>query len=110
MAHRRWEREQGRRDVTEDMSEYLSEGEKGDALGELVQPETPRKRFQRNLSNLEVWSDDKKEKKLYIVLVRYDSLAYFPVMLKLEEWRLLMRNTSFYAEIFKALFQTVTLH
>jgi hypothetical protein len=53
------------------MSEDLSEGEKGDGLGELVQSETPRKRFQRNLSNLEVWSDDKKEKKLYIVLVRY---------------------------------------
>jgi len=71
LATRRWERELGRRDATEDMSEDLSEGEKGDGLGELVQSETPRKRFQRNLSNLEVWSDDKKEKKLYIVLVRY---------------------------------------
>ncbi|KAJ0035597.1 hypothetical protein Pint_25467 [Pistacia integerrima] len=73
LAHRRWEREQGRRDVTEDI-EDLSEGEKGDALGELVQPETPRKRFQRNLSNLEVWSDDKKEKKLYIVLISLHGL------------------------------------
>ncbi|XP_044478739.1 probable sucrose-phosphate synthase 3 [Mangifera indica] len=75
LAHRRWEREQGRRDVTEDMSEDLSEGEKGDGLGEMMQPETPRKRFlQRNLSNLEVWSDDKKEKKLYIVLISLHGL------------------------------------
>ncbi|XP_044485639.1 probable sucrose-phosphate synthase 3 [Mangifera indica] len=76
LAHRRWEREQGRRDVTEDMSEDLSEGEKGDGLGEMMQPETPRKRFlQRNLSNLEVWSDDKKEKKLYIVLISLHGLV-----------------------------------
>lgn len=71
MAHRRWEREQGHKDVTEDMSEDLSEGEKGDGLAELVPCESPRKQFQRNISNLEVWSDDKKEKKLYIVLIRY---------------------------------------
>jgi len=71
LANRRWEREQGRRDATEDMSEDLSEGEKGDGLGELAQSETPRKKFQRSLSNPEVWSDDKKENKLYIVLIRY---------------------------------------
>jgi sucrose-phosphate synthase len=53
------------------MSEDLSEGEKGDGLGELAQSETPRKKFQRSLSNPEVWSDDKKENKLYIVLIRY---------------------------------------
>lgn len=53
------------------MSEDLSEGEKGDLVGEMVSAETPRKKFQRNLSNLEVWSDDKKGKKLYIVLIRY---------------------------------------
>lgn len=76
LAKRRWEREQGRRDATEDMSEDLSEGEKGDIVGELMLSETPRKKFQRNFSNLEVWSDDKKEKKLYIVLIRYSlSLA-----------------------------------
>lgn len=72
-ANRRWEREQGRRDATEDMSEDLSEGEKGDGLGEMLQCETPRKKFQRNVSNLEVWSDDKKEKKLYVILIRYSS-------------------------------------
>nr|AVH87205.1 sucrose-phosphate synthase 3 [Litchi chinensis] len=75
LANRRWEREQGRRDVTEDMSEDLSEGEKGDALAELVQCETPRKSFQRQHSNLEVWSDDKKEKKLYIVLISLHGLV-----------------------------------
>lgn len=80
MANRRWERELGRRDVTEDMSEDLSEGEKGDGVGEIQTPETPRRKFQRNFSNLEVWSDDKKEKKLYIVLIRYDSFQYMIVV------------------------------
>lgn len=70
LAHRRWEREQGRKDVTEDMSEDLSEGEKGDVLGEAVTLDSPRKKFQRNFSNLEVWSDTNNEKKLYIVLIR----------------------------------------
>ncbi|OAY63164.1 putative sucrose-phosphate synthase 2, partial [Ananas comosus] len=67
-AYRRWELEQGWRDATEDMSEDLSEGEKGDVVGEMVQ--TPRKRFQRNFSDLQTWSDDNKGKKLYIVLIR----------------------------------------
>lgn len=72
MANRRREREQGRRDATEDLSEELSEGEKGDGIGEMIQIETPKKKLQRQISNtLEVWSDDKKEKKLYIILLRY---------------------------------------
>ncbi|XP_022761874.1 probable sucrose-phosphate synthase 3 [Durio zibethinus] len=75
LAKRRWEREQVRRDATEDLSEDLSEGEKGDAFGELMQAETPRKTFQRNFSNLEVWSDDKQEKKLYIVLISLHGLV-----------------------------------
>lgn len=75
LANRRWEREQGRKDATEDMSEDLSEGEKGDGIGELIHCETPRKQFQRNISNLEVWSDDKKEKKLYIVLISLHGLV-----------------------------------
>ncbi|RWV96286.1 hypothetical protein BHE74_00030098 [Ensete ventricosum] len=70
-ANRRWEREQGRRDATEDMSEELSEGEKGDTVGELTQGETPRKKLQRNFSDIQSWSDDEKERKLYIVLIRY---------------------------------------
>lgn len=65
------EREQGRMDVTEDMSEDLSEGEKGDAVSELVHGETPKVAFQRTISNFEGWSEDKKESKLYIILIRY---------------------------------------
>ncbi|GKV35988.1 hypothetical protein SLEP1_g44175 [Rubroshorea leprosula] len=75
LAKRRREREQGLRDVTEQMSEDLSGGEKGDITGEMVQCETPRQRFQRNFSILEVWSDDKKEKKLYIVLISLHGLV-----------------------------------
>lgn len=75
MADRRLEREQGRRDATEDMSEDLSEGEKCDTVGELVQSETPKKKFQRNLSDLQVWSDDNKSKKLYIVLISLHGLV-----------------------------------
>ncbi|XP_020110635.1 probable sucrose-phosphate synthase 2 [Ananas comosus] len=72
-AYRRWELEQGWRDATEDMSEDLSEGEKGDVVGEMVQ--TPRKRFQRNFSDLQTWSDDNKGKKLYIVLISMHGLV-----------------------------------
>ncbi|GAV58996.1 Glycos_transf_1 domain-containing protein/S6PP domain-containing protein/Glyco_trans_4_4 domain-containing protein [Cephalotus follicularis] len=75
LENRRWEREQGLRDATEDMSEDLSEGERGDGLGDMMQCETPRRKFQRNFSNLEVWSDDKKEKKLYIVLISLHGLV-----------------------------------
>ncbi|KAM7485846.1 hypothetical protein LguiA_001855 [Lonicera macranthoides] len=75
LANRKWEREQGRRDVTEDMSEDLSEGEKGDVLGDTATVESPRTRkFQRNFSNLEVW-DNNKEKKLYIVLISLHGLV-----------------------------------
>ena len=63
--------------MTEDMSEDLSEGEKGDVLGDTPTVESPRTRkFQRNSSNLEVW-DNNKEKKLYIVLIRYISYNGF---------------------------------
>ncbi|XP_010264121.1 PREDICTED: probable sucrose-phosphate synthase 3 isoform X2 [Nelumbo nucifera] len=75
LANRRWEWEQGRMDVTEDMSEDLSEGEKGDTVGEVIQCETPKKKFQRNSSNIEVWSDDNKGKRLYIVLISLHGLV-----------------------------------
>lgn len=70
LATRKLEREQGRKDVTEDMSEDLSEGEKGDVFGEAQSLESPGSKFQQNVSNLEVWSENNKEKKLYIVLIR----------------------------------------
>ncbi|KAK8952792.1 Sucrose-phosphate synthase [Platanthera guangdongensis] len=69
----RLEREQGRKDAIEDMSD-LSEGEKGDTVGELVQCETPKRQFQNNFSDLQVWSDD-KEKKVYIVLISLHGLV-----------------------------------
>ncbi|XP_075516423.1 LOW QUALITY PROTEIN: putative sucrose-phosphate synthase 2 [Primulina tabacum] len=75
VANRRWELEQGRKDVTEDMSEDLSEGEKGDGLGEPITLGSPRKKFQRNFSNIEDWSDSNKEKKLYIVLISLHGLV-----------------------------------
>ncbi|CAA7404720.1 unnamed protein product [Spirodela intermedia] len=74
-ACRRLEREQGRKDATEDMSEDMSEGERGDTVVEIVQAETPRKKFRRNFSDLQVWSDDNKGKKLYIVLISLHGLV-----------------------------------
>ncbi|KAE8651762.1 hypothetical protein Csa_005970 [Cucumis sativus] len=74
-TNRRLERERGRMDVTEDMSEDLSEGEKGDTVSEIVQNETPKESFQRTSSNLEVWSEDKKERKLYIILISLHGLV-----------------------------------
>ncbi|CAI9271359.1 unnamed protein product [Lactuca saligna] len=74
---RKFEREQGRSDVREDMSEDLSEAEKGDILGEpaTVSGESPKKTYQHNASTVEVWSDDKKEKKLYIILISLHGLV-----------------------------------
>jgi len=68
MSAKRKEQEQVRREATEDLAEDLSEA--ADTLGELVPVETAKKKFQRNFSDLTVWSDDNKEKKLYIVLIR----------------------------------------
>ncbi|KAL3619956.1 sporulation-specific protein 2 [Castilleja foliolosa] len=75
LATRKWEREQGRKDVTEDMSEDLSEGEKVDVSGEAVALDSQKKKFDRNFSNLEPWSDSNKEKKLYIVLISLHGLV-----------------------------------
>ena len=68
ISARRKEQEQVRREATEDLAEDLSEA--ADTLGELVPVEMAKKKFQRNFSDLTVWSDDNKEKKLYIVLIR----------------------------------------
>ncbi|KAI4378789.1 hypothetical protein MLD38_016220 [Melastoma candidum] len=75
LLHRRLEREQGLHDAAEEMSEDLMEGEKRDLDGEALSSETSRKKFHRNTSNLEFWSDDKKEKKLYIVLISLHGLV-----------------------------------
>ncbi|CAN6295745.1 unnamed protein product [Urochloa humidicola] len=75
MSARRKEQEQGRREATEDLAEDLSEGEKGDTLSELAPVETAKKKFQRNFSDLTVWSDDNREKKVYIVLISVHGLV-----------------------------------
>jgi hypothetical protein len=73
MSARRQEQEQVRREATEDLTDDLSEGEKGDTLSELAPLKTSKKKFQRNVSDLTVWSDENKEKKFYIVLIRSDT-------------------------------------
>ncbi|KAK8933954.1 Sucrose-phosphate synthase [Platanthera zijinensis] len=74
LANRRSEIEEGRRDARDEMSEELSEGEKGDTVGEMLQTET-KKRLQRNASDLHLWSEENKEKKLYIVLISLHGLV-----------------------------------
>ncbi|XP_051133420.1 probable sucrose-phosphate synthase 2 [Andrographis paniculata] len=80
LSKRRLEMEQGRKDVTEDMSEDLSEAEKVEVLGEVAtidspksprSPGSPKKKFQPNSSSTEAWLD----KKLYIVLISLHGLV-----------------------------------
>ncbi|KAI0530736.1 hypothetical protein KFK09_000284 [Dendrobium nobile] len=75
LTKRRWEREQGRREATEEMSEELSEGEKGDTVGESLHYDTPKKKLQSNVSDLQIWSEESKEKKLYLVLISLHGLV-----------------------------------
>ncbi|XP_047056346.1 probable sucrose-phosphate synthase 1 [Lolium rigidum] len=74
MSARQKEQEQVRLEATEDLAEDL-DSEKGDTVGELAPLETPKKKFQRNFSDLTVWSDENKEKKLYIVLISVHGLV-----------------------------------
>uniref|UniRef100_A0A7N0U7J7 Sucrose-phosphate synthase n=1 Tax=Kalanchoe fedtschenkoi TaxID=63787 RepID=A0A7N0U7J7_KALFE len=77
LAKRRLERERGRREATADMSEDLSEGEKGDVLGEISQHgESNRGRMSRVVSvdAMESWAAQQKEKKFYIVLISLHGL------------------------------------
>nr|VDC90146.1 unnamed protein product [Brassica rapa] len=69
LSKRRDEREKGRNDAEEDLSE-LSEGEKekSDAVTTL---EPPRDQMPRIRSEMQIWSeDDKSSRNLYIVLIR----------------------------------------
>ncbi|GKG51361.1 hypothetical protein Tco_0541745, partial [Tanacetum coccineum] len=61
--NRRLEREKGRHDAAEDLSE-LSEGEKekGESL--------PVNKISRINSEMVMWSDENKSRQLYIVLIR----------------------------------------
>ncbi|GMY07999.1 sucrose-phosphate synthase 4 [Fagus crenata] len=70
LAKRRIEREQGRNDAADDLSE-LSEGEKekGDAnVSESV------KEISRINSDIHIWSEDDKSRRLYIVLISVHGL------------------------------------
>lgn len=73
-AKRHLEREKGRREATADMSEDLSEGEKGDAAGDVsVHGDSNRGRLPRinSVDAMEAWANQQKGKKLYIVLIRH---------------------------------------
>lgn len=84
MAKRRLERERGRREATADMSEDLSEGEKGDVVSDIsAHGETPKARMPRisSVDVMENWYNQRKEKKLYIVLIRQELKHFFGCLL-----------------------------
>ncbi|KAK9098617.1 hypothetical protein Syun_025662 [Stephania yunnanensis] len=77
MAKRRMERERGRREAVADMSEDLSEGEKGDTVGDVsAHGETVRSRMPRisSVDVMDALASQFKEKKLYIVLISLHGL------------------------------------
>ncbi|KAK9130603.1 hypothetical protein Sjap_011090 [Stephania japonica] len=77
MAKRRMERERGRREAVADMSEDLSEGEKGDTVGDVsAHGETVRSRMPRisSVDVMDTLASQFKEKKLYIVLISLHGL------------------------------------
>ncbi|PQM32695.1 putative sucrose-phosphate synthase 1 [Prunus yedoensis var. nudiflora] len=78
MAKWRLERERGRREATEDMSEDLSEGEKGDTVGDLsAHSDSNRGGKMKRISSadaMENWASQQKEKKFYIVLISLHGL------------------------------------
>ncbi|KAF9662855.1 hypothetical protein SADUNF_Sadunf18G0097700 [Salix dunnii] len=76
-AKRRLERERGRREAVADMSEDLSEGEKGDAVGDLsAHGDSVRSRLPRinSVDTMEAWANQQKGKKLYIILISLHGL------------------------------------
>ncbi|CAA3028541.1 probable sucrose-phosphate synthase 1 [Olea europaea subsp. europaea] len=70
------ERERARREATADMSEDLSEGEKGDTAGDLGRVDSIRGRMQRvsSVDMMENWASQNDEKKLYLVLISLHGL------------------------------------
>lgn len=78
LSKRRDEREQGRNDAEEDLSE-LSEGEKekSDVVTTLEPP--PRENMMPRIrSEMQIWSeDDKSSRNLYIVLIRQVEVGLF---------------------------------
>ncbi|XP_024960670.1 probable sucrose-phosphate synthase 1 [Cynara cardunculus var. scolymus] len=77
VAKRRIEREKGRREAVADMSEDLSEGEKGDTISDVsVHGESNRGRLPRmsSIDAMEAWANQQKGKKLYLVLISLHGL------------------------------------
>ncbi|KAJ0984332.1 hypothetical protein J5N97_002688 [Dioscorea zingiberensis] len=77
ISKRRLERERGRRDATADMSEDLSEGEKGDHISDLsARGGTPKSKMSRvsSVDAMEAWASQHKDKKLYIILISIHGL------------------------------------
>nr|XP_016435288.1 PREDICTED: probable sucrose-phosphate synthase isoform X2 [Nicotiana tabacum] len=77
MAKRRQEREKGRREAVADMSEDLSEGEKGDMVSDMPSHgESTKGRLPRisSVETMEAWVNQQKGKKLYIVLISLHGL------------------------------------
>lgn len=74
-AKRHIERERGRKEATADMSEDLSEGERGDVHGEILSHGGSVRGRMPRISSVDVmenWAKQHKEKKLYIVLIRHE--------------------------------------
>ncbi|XP_021738914.1 sucrose-phosphate synthase [Chenopodium quinoa] len=77
VAKRHVEREKGRREATADMSEDLSEGEKGDTVADMSFASDSTKGRMRRISSVEMmdnWASTFKEKKLYVVLISLHGL------------------------------------
>jgi sucrose-phosphate synthase len=69
------EHEQSCKDATEDISEDLSEGERNDVINDMyIRGDGQRKSKLSRINSVDVieaWANEEKEKKLYIVLIRY---------------------------------------
>lgn len=77
LAKRRMERERGRREATADMSEDLSEGEKGDPVSDIsAHGDSNRGRLPRisSVETMETWISQQKGKNLYLVLISLHGL------------------------------------
>ncbi|CAI9285748.1 unnamed protein product [Lactuca saligna] len=78
MTKRRLERERGRKEAVADMSEDLSEGEKGDTITDASAhgDNSNRGRLPRISSTdaMEAWANQQKGKKLYLVLISLHGL------------------------------------
>ncbi|KAI4377321.1 hypothetical protein MLD38_014970 [Melastoma candidum] len=76
-AKRHFERERGRREATADMSEDLSEGEKGDPAGDVsVHGESNRARLPRisSVETMEAWASQQRGKKIIHGLIRGENM------------------------------------